>query len=154
MFTLVLVAFAVRAFAGDRYICTAQAITGFRYSAQAKQWEAAEFNPDMKFLIRPVHSGEGDPKNSALAVVRIGEKAPVAYCDRRLATSRRITCEATSYVKATGGRWAYEADGERHFVLRLTTLRFLYVSLSGYMEAGAEGTERMPLLAIGNCSPF
>ena len=61
----------------EKYLCTPDLSTGFRYNNNSKEWEQANFKTDHKYII----SKSGD-KNYVFQIIKIGMSYPICYCEQ------------------------------------------------------------------------
>jgi hypothetical protein len=123
----------------EQYLCVVDKASGFAYDQDRKQWKAAAFNPDKKYLI-----SESIPPSKGFHVTELGQKKPLVVCDLAFVMESYLQCEGLLH----------------DFLFNKSSGRFLHIYSYGYYNVPPDlidtpdESNDTPLLEIGKCSRF
>jgi len=136
--------------ADEKYICTADRATGFKFNSSSKQWEVVNFKNDAKYVISRLIDEKIISKavkmgiTKEFAVTRVGQSIPDAKC-KEFNEYGYLFCE-----------------GILDFKFNRKNGRYLAAYTIGYIQVGSDiGKKKLvdedsdtPYIEIGKCSPF
>ncbi len=123
---------------GPRWLCVADASTGFSFDADAKRWRPTHFRTDEKWIIRrPSAVEKAEWRSPEWVIAQPGRSRPTGSCASDFRDDE-LNCTALL--------------GSLTFSRK--TLRYIRAADFGYVAPiGAEGGDS-PYMEIGRCSAF
>lgn len=119
----------------SKWLCIADAATGFSFDAYRKSWSVARFEVEsQKYILQ--RPEKGFAPNVLWVVTQLGKSSPEVYCAAEFSDDE-LSCR-----------------GLTKFEFSKKTLRFQKIYDLGYVSpAGTEGDDT-PVITIGRCSPL
>ncbi|MGW9332293.1 hypothetical protein [Bosea sp. NPDC055594] len=118
-----------------KWLCVADAATGFSFDWYKKTWDAARFNVDThKYILQ--RSEKGISPSAQWVVTRLGDKRPDVYCANDF-DGDHLSCR-----------------GMTKFEFSKTTLRFQRIYDFGYVDPLDKEGSDTPAISIGRCTPL
>jgi len=122
--------------AANKYICTADKSTGFKYEKYSKSWIETSFMADSKYIFSKSKSSK-----YTYEVTKFGWKAPISLCNQIFSSRGSIACTES-----------LTSD----FRFNKNTGRYILVMIGGYFYSNDNTDEKSdtPFIEIGKCLPL
>jgi hypothetical protein len=139
------------------YLCVADQIQGFAYSAQTHQWAAIRLKPDGRYIVRTLSERErgefrrynGNKGHDwTWGVFQFGKNYPMNVCKEIPLASLGLPEQELIEI---GCESMFGSD----FQMSRGLLRFTAMSAGDYLTRNSDNPDAgTPFLEIGRCSPF